>query len=156
HDRIQALAEEKPWRDPPASKETISGRRPPLSQSSPNNNSGWDSWDNDEAFKSSDDMRRNHRVGHFRANGGGSGGGMGDGRPMLKSTEDIYTRSQLEASASSKETLFARRMAENESKPDGIPPSQGGKYVGFGSSPAPSHMTNSQPDVLSIVSRVIN
>ncbi|CAN0881535.1 ADP-ribosylation factor GTPase-activating protein AGD7 [Linum grandiflorum] len=153
-DRIQALAEGKPWRDPPATKETIGGRRPPVSQSSPNDNSGWDSWDNDDAFKSSDDMRRNHTVGDFRANGGGgSGGGMGDGRPRSKSTEDIYTRSQLEASAASKETFFARRMAENESKPDGIPPSQGGKYVGFGSSPAPSQMNNSQPDVLSVVSQ---
>jgi ADP-ribosylation factor GTPase-activating protein 1 len=26
---------------------------------------------------------------------------------------------------------------ENASKPEGLPPSQGGKYVGFGSSPAP-------------------
>ncbi|CAN1142796.1 ADP-ribosylation factor GTPase-activating protein AGD7 [Linum perenne] len=159
-DRIQALAEGKPWRDPPATKETIggsgggSGRRPPLSQSSPKDNSGWDSWDNDDAFKSTDDMRRNHTVGDFRANGGGrGGGGINDGRPRSKSTEDIYTRSQLEASAASKETFFARRMAENESRPDGIPPSQGGKYVGFGSSPTPSQMNNSQPDVLSVVSQ---
>ncbi|CAN0881537.1 ADP-ribosylation factor GTPase-activating protein AGD7 [Linum grandiflorum] len=156
-DRIQTLAEGKPWRDPPATKEIIGGsggsgsRRPPLSNSSPKDNSGWDSWDNDDAFRSSDDMRRNHTVGDFRANGGG--GGMSGGRSRSKSTEDIYTRSQLEASAASKETFFARRMAENESKPDGIPPSQGGKYVGFGSSPAPSQMNNSQPDVLSVVSQ---
>ena len=29
-------------------------------------------------------------------------------------------------------------VQENASRPDGLPPNQGGKYVGFGSSPAPS------------------
>lgn len=28
-------------------------------------------------------------------------------------------------------------MQENSSRPEGLPPSQGGKYVGFGSAPAP-------------------
>lgn len=48
-----------------------------------------------------------------------------------------YTRAQLEASAAEKESFFARKMQENASKPDHLPPSQGGKYVGFGSAPAP-------------------
>lgn len=47
-----------------------------------------------------------------------------------------YTRSQLETSAANKESFFARRMEENASRPDHLPPSQGGKYVGFGSSAA--------------------
>lgn len=29
-------------------------------------------------------------------------------------------------------------MQENASRPDGLPPNQGGKYVGFGSSPGPT------------------
>ena len=29
-------------------------------------------------------------------------------------------------------------LQENASKPEGLPPNQGGKYVGFGSTPAPS------------------
>ena len=29
-------------------------------------------------------------------------------------------------------------VQENAGRPDGLPPSQGGKYVGFGSSPGPS------------------
>ncbi|KAJ7977099.1 ADP-ribosylation factor GTPase-activating AGD7-like protein [Quillaja saponaria] len=70
-----------------------------------------------------------------------------------KSTEDIYTRSQLEASAANKDSFFARKLADNESRPEGLPPSQGGKYVGFGSSPAPSLRNNAQPDVLSVVSQ---
>ena len=29
-------------------------------------------------------------------------------------------------------------VQENAGRPDGVPPNQGGKYVGFGSSPGPS------------------
>lgn len=166
-DRIQALAEGRPWRDPPVVKETIgsSKKKPPLAQSgggrdsSFGNNGGWDSWDNDDSFRTSNDIRRNQSVSDFRGNsvGGGGGGGMGGVPVRSKSTEDIYTRSQLEASAANKETFFAQKMAENESRPEGLPPSQGGKYVGFGSSPAPSSQrNNSQPDVLSVVSQVFN
>jgi ADP-ribosylation factor GTPase-activating protein 1 len=62
----------------------------------------------------------------------------------------------LEASAANKEGFFAKKMAENESKPEGLPPSQGGKYVGFGSSPAPSQRSNNpQNDYFSVVSQVI-
>lgn len=32
----------------------------------------------------------------------------------------------------------ALRLQENASKPEGLPPNQGGKYVGFGSGPPPS------------------
>jgi len=66
----------------------------------------------------------------------------------------MYTRAQLEASAANKEDFFARRRAENEARPEGLPPSQGGKYVGFGSGPAPSQRVNQQNDYLSVVSQV--
>lgn len=68
-------------------------------------------------------------------------GDWGDNKPASNgskfSTGSEYTRSQLEASATGKESFFARKIAENATKPDHLPPSQGGKYVGFGSSPAP-------------------
>lgn len=48
-----------------------------------------------------------------------------------------YMRSQYMASAANKEEFFARKMQENNTKPDHLPPSQGGKYVGFGSTPPP-------------------
>ncbi|KAJ6803671.1 ADP-ribosylation factor GTPase-activating protein AGD7 [Iris pallida] len=152
-DKIQALAEGRSWRDPPVVKETINAsktgaRKPPLAQSSAKND-GWDGWDNDD-FRSAD-IRRNQSVGDFRD---GSGGGGRGGPPRSKSTEDIFTRGQLEASAANKETFFARKMAENESRPEGLPPSQGGKYVGFGSSPSPPvQRNNSQGDMLSVVSQ---
>ncbi|KAF5737151.1 ADP-ribosylation factor GTPase-activating protein AGD7-like [Tripterygium wilfordii] len=154
-DRIQALAEDRSWRDPPVVKEVVGGskKKPPLAQSGgyQGNNAGWDNWDNDDGFRSSNDMRRNQSVSDFR---GGRAGGAAGGAPVRsKSTEDIYTRSQLEASAANKESFFARRMAENEGRPDGIPPSQGGKYVGFGSSAAPPQRNDSSGDMLSAVSQ---
>lgn len=164
-DRIQALAEGKPWRDPPVVKETIGGsnKKPPLASGGGGGgnyrrNGGWDSWDNDDSVRSNsnNDIRRNQSVSDFRGNGDGGNGGV----PVRsRSSADMYTRSQLEASAANKETFFASKMAENESRPDGVPPSQGGKYVGFGSSPAPSsqgnnnNYGNSQGDVLAVVSQ---
>lgn len=160
-DKIQAIAEGRAWRDPPVVKESLNGgkSKPPLAQSGSGSrngnygsNGGWDNWDNDD-FKSSTDMRRNQSVSDFR----GGSGGMGGVPVRSKSTEDIYTRSQLEASAANKESFFSRKIAENESRPEGIPPSQGGKYVGFGSGPAPSQKNvNQEGDVFSVVSQVVD
>lgn len=36
-----------------------------------------------------------------------------------------------------KAEYFSRKQQENASRPENLPPSQGGKYMGFGSSPAP-------------------
>ncbi|KAE8679477.1 putative ADP-ribosylation factor GTPase-activating protein AGD6 [Hibiscus syriacus] len=162
-DRIQALAEGRAWRDPPVVKETLKGgaagnRKPPLSggASRGGNDGGWASWDNDDSFRSSSDMRRNQSASDFRS-GNYHGGGMGGAPVKSRSSEDMYTRSQLEASAANNESFFVRKMAENESRPEGLPPSQGGKYVGFGSSPMPTQRinNNSQGDVLSVVSQGI-
>ncbi|XP_022872750.1 probable ADP-ribosylation factor GTPase-activating protein AGD6 [Olea europaea var. sylvestris] len=166
-DRIQALAKGKPWCDPPIVKETLkpttnsnvtNKNKPPLSggvnggrNDSFGNNGGWDNWDSydDGGFNSnnSNNIRRNNTVGDFR--GGGSAGGA-PGRS--RSANNIYSQAQLEASAANKEGFFARKMAENESRPEGLSPSQGGKYVGFGSSPAMPR-NSSEPDVLSTVTQ---
>ncbi|KAJ0962343.1 hypothetical protein J5N97_030171 [Dioscorea zingiberensis] len=150
-DRIQALAEGRPWRDPPVVKETLKGGgKPPIASRGSSKNGGWDNWEGDD-FQSSD-LRRNQTVGDFRA--GNGGGGTGGHPTRSRSTENIYTRSELEASAANKESFFERRKAENESRPEGIPPSQGGKYVGFGSTPPPSaQRNNSQGDMFSVVSQ---
>ncbi|KAF9599088.1 hypothetical protein IFM89_033695 [Coptis chinensis] len=126
-DRIQSLAEGKSWRDPVVVKE-IGIKKPPLSSGGSRNTSNWDNWD-DDGNRSGDNVRRNQSTGDFRSVSGGGG-------PVRsRSTEDMYTRSKMEESAANKESYFARKMVENESKPVGIPPSQGGKYVGFGSTP---------------------
>ncbi|MCD7453949.1 hypothetical protein HAX54_022761 [Datura stramonium] len=161
-DRIHNLAEGKPWRDPPVVKEAVKGpnssSRPPLSGSRSGNsggNSGWDNWDNFDdggtnGGNSYSNLRRNLTVSDFR-----SGEGSGGGPSRSRSTDDV-TRGQYEASAANKDNFFARKMAENESRPEGLPPSQGGKYVGFGSSPAPvprNNNNNSQGDVFSAVTQ---
>ncbi|CAK9178010.1 unnamed protein product [Ilex paraguariensis] len=168
-DRIQALAEGRSWRDPPVVKENLDGagknkssynNKPPLNgggggrNGNIGGNGGWDNWDNydDGGSRSSgSDMRRNQTVGDFRSGGGGGVGGP----TRSRSTQDIYTRGQLEASAANKESFFAGKIAENSSRPEGIPPSQGGKYVGFGSNPAPMPRNDPQGDVLSTVTQVI-
>ncbi|XP_004249530.1 probable ADP-ribosylation factor GTPase-activating protein AGD6 [Solanum lycopersicum] len=158
-DRIQNLAEGKPWQDPPVVKESVKGpnsssSRPPLSGSRIGNsggNSGWDNWDSfDEGGDSNSSMRRNQTVGDFR-----SGGGSDGGPARSRSTDDV-TMAQYEASAANKDNFFARKMAENDSRPEGLPPSQGGKYVGFGSSSGSmprNNNNNSQGDVFSAVTQ---
>ncbi|XP_058737922.1 ADP-ribosylation factor GTPase-activating protein AGD7-like [Vicia villosa] len=163
-DRIQALAEGRSWRDPPVVKEnantnTRSGNgkgKPPLAAGS--NGGGWDdNWGNDNdndggyGSRGGGDFRRNQSTGDVM----GFGGGGIAPSPRSKSTEDIYTRTQLEASAANKEGFFAKKMAENGARPEGLPPSQGGKYVGFGSSPTPNQRMGPQSDYLSVVSEGI-
>ncbi|KFM24793.1 ADP-ribosylation factor GTPase-activating protein AGD7 [Auxenochlorella protothecoides] len=83
---------------------------------------GWDSWDEpQESSGTGSGGRPGSRGGSF-SNGSGAGN---------------YSSSALAASAASKDTFFARRVAENAGRPSDLPPSQGGKYVGFGSTPGP-------------------
>ncbi|XP_021750745.1 ADP-ribosylation factor GTPase-activating protein AGD7-like [Chenopodium quinoa] len=173
-EKVSALAEGRSWRDPPVVKESVGGgsKKPPLgggrSSGNSNNGGGWDSWDNDDSFRSAangggaNDMRRNQSAGNFRhTNGIGSANGNGNHAPhKSRSSSDIYSRAELEESAANKDSFFARKLAENETRPDNVPPSQGGKYVGFGSSPNPnpnsmSRNNNSQGDVFSVVSQGI-
>ncbi|KAI4364141.1 hypothetical protein MLD38_020272 [Melastoma candidum] len=156
-DRVHALAEGRSWKDPPVVKESggIAGRSKPTTGRSSaggggGDGGGWDSWDNDDSFT----MRRHHSETDIRG-----ARGVGSGPVRLRSSEDVTcTRSQLEASAANKESFFAQKMAENESRPEGLPPSQGGKYVGFGCSPVGPSRTNagnggSQGDVLAMMSQ---
>uniref|UniRef100_A0A0D6R0G7 Arf-GAP domain-containing protein n=1 Tax=Araucaria cunninghamii TaxID=56994 RepID=A0A0D6R0G7_ARACU len=164
-EKIQALAEGRSWTDPPVVKETIG--KPPLghgrdtqsrvggsSGSGWQGSGGWDSWDRDENPRGAGgDMRRNQSTESFRGTGAGSGGPA-----RSKSSDNIYSRAQLEASAANKEEFFARKREENESRPEGLPPSQGGKYVGFGSSasrPPPSRTAQGDvlKDTVSVVSQ---
>jgi len=47
-----------------------------------------------------------------------------------------------------KEGFFDRKQAENSSRPEHLPPSQGGKYAGFGSSPNPPPRSASTNDFM--------
>ncbi|KAI9071542.1 hypothetical protein K1719_046494 [Acacia pycnantha] len=138
-----ALAEGRPWKDPPVVKENLgSGKNKPLLPKN-GNDGGWDSWDNEDGVRSPHDFKRNMSTGDVR---GFNGGSIGNRPSRSKST-------QLEASAANKDNFFANKISLNESQPEGVAPSQGGKYVGFGSSPAPPRVNNQQNDVLSVMSQ---
>nr|CAD1817614.1 unnamed protein product [Ananas comosus var. bracteatus] len=131
-DRVQTLADGRQWRDPPLIAEETLGTE------------CWGGWDDDANSRSAADLRRHQSVGNLKE--GGGGGGMGI-ESRSRSTEDLHARARIEASAANKESFFSRRVTENAARPEGIPPSQGGRYVGFGSSPAMPR-SSSQGDVL--------
>ncbi|EFJ14388.1 hypothetical protein SELMODRAFT_445864 [Selaginella moellendorffii] len=140
-EKIQALAEGRSWNAPPVVKETLK------SSSSTNGASkGWDEWDDGGR----DGMRRNQSAESFSGKAPG-------GPPRSRSSDGLYSQEQLSASAAGKDAFFARRQAENASRPEGLPPAQGGKYVGFGSGgnrpPPPPPANDVLKDTMSIVSQ---
>ncbi len=62
-----------------------------------------------------------------------SGDGTGD-----------YAKEDLDRSAANKESFFSGLMSKNASRPDNLPPSQGGKYAGFGSTSMPNSSSSSR------------
>lgn len=107
-DRIQSLAEDKPWRDPPVVKEgsnSSSKPKPPLSGSrngnyGGNSNSGWDNWDSFDdgginGGNNSSNMRRNQTVSDFRSGGGSGVGLLGRGLQMILRTTSMRRLLQI-------------------------------------------------------------
>ncbi|KAK8636362.1 hypothetical protein V6N13_124108 [Hibiscus sabdariffa] len=64
-DRIQALAEGRP-----IVEETLNNKE---KNGDDDGDEGWDSWDNDDSFRSSNDLRRNQSTIDFRGDGDGDG-----------------------------------------------------------------------------------
>ena len=82
--------------------------------------------------------------------------GLNDSGSDSASSRGEYRMEDLERSAAGKDDFFARKQRENSMRPEGIPPSQGGKYVGFGSQPAmaPKRQNNTQfEDVAGMVTK---
>ncbi len=67
-----------------------------------------------------------------RRSGGGGGTNSGRGSPSLGTAS---LNPQASARKEQNEAYFARMGSENASRPDDLPPSQGGKFSGFGSDP---------------------
>lgn len=142
-DRIQSLAEGRSWNAPPVVKESVTTGNARVSRES----NGWDDWEEEPSRGSSGGSGNIRRHGSETSIAGGGGSGP----PRSHSSGDIYSKSQLEASAAAKESFFARKQMENASRPDHLPPSQGGKYVGFGSGggrPPPARGPPAGGDVL--------
>lgn len=68
-----------------------------------------------------------------------SAGGSGRSTPQGTAPQRIASPSQKARN----EAYFASKGQENENRPEGVAPSQGGKYAGFGSSPMPTSNNNS-------------
>lgn len=127
-DKVKAAAEGRAWTAPPADQIKSSQR-----QSSATNrvasetrldssSSGW-GW-GDEEGSGAPAVRRTASAQHMQASG-----------------DVTYSKEALDRSAANKEDFFSRKVNENASRPAHLPPSQGGKYVGFGSTPS----VNAQP-----------
>jgi ADP-ribosylation factor GTPase-activating protein 1 len=69
----------------------------------------------------------------------------GRNTPTSMSNKVTPQRGISPSQKSRNEAYFASKGAENESRPEGLAPSQGGKYAGFGSSPAPTSNSSSTP-----------
>lgn len=169
-DKLAAAAEGRPFNAPAPFKEVLGGpggagagagppaRRDPqlggLAAGGRASSAGAfddDSWGDDWGGRGGGGARRGgggtggSGMQASRSSGALHGGGAGNGQ---------YSREELERSAANKESFFADMMAKNASKPEGLPPSQGGKYVGFGSSPAqPKKQSSGLDDALTSLSR---
>lgn len=105
----RAEVEGRPYSPPPPSAAT-SFTRPKSFVASPSQGRGgadWDDWGDSRSAA----MPHSKSTSAISSQGGGS---------------SEYTMAQLQASAADKEDFFARKMAENASRPDHLPPSQGG------------------------------
>lgn len=68
---------------------------------------------------------------------GGAPAGDAHGAAQQRSGSE-YSLSQLQASAADKDNFFARKQAENASRPEGVPPSQGARPAGRPERPLPT------------------
>ncbi|KAE8692243.1 Detected protein of confused Function [Hibiscus syriacus] len=97
-DRMQALAEGRVWKNPAVVKETV--------------NSGYGG-----------NLKHSASVSTF---GNYQGSGMGGDK--VKSSKDRYTRSRMDFLSANKEIFFGSKKADNKSRHEGMPPSQGMNY----------------------------
>ena len=76
-----------------------------------------------------------------------SGSSLGGANPAIDQSSGNYRLEDLQRSAQNKDDFFSQKQRENAMRPDNLPPSQGGKYVGFGSTPAPGPQGQRQSDI---------
>lgn len=145
-DKIRAEVDGRSYTPPPPSAVPASLPRPKSFAGSRTTGADWDDWGAEPS-----PGRPTHSASSMALHG--SSGGVGGHQSGSE-----YSLAQLNASASHKEDFFNRKIAENATRPEGLPPSQGGKYVGFGSTPAlapgrPSQGPAHVDDVTEMISR---
>ncbi|KAH8380354.1 hypothetical protein KR009_010172 [Drosophila setifemur] len=111
-DKIATLAQGKPWDQKEAESRL----------SSSNSYSSVGGSHSTQSRPSATGYGGNNGSGGGYQNGGGTGGGDLGG----------YQQYQTQEFKDQKEEFFSKRQVENASRPEHLPPSQGGKYAGFG------------------------
>ncbi|XP_026845234.1 ADP-ribosylation factor GTPase-activating protein 1 isoform X1 [Drosophila persimilis] len=118
-DKIAALAQGKSWNQKDA--ETRLGSNNSQSRNSGNRSS----------------QSHASATGYGGSDGYQNGGGSYGDAPG-------YQQYQTQEFRDQKEEFFSKRQVENASRPENLPPSQGGKYAGFGFTREPPPKTQSQ------------
>lgn len=72
-------------------------------------------------------------------------------KPLSRaSSTSSFQQPQTPSQKAKNETYFASLGSTNSQRPEGLPPSQGGRYTGFGSAPPPPAQQSSQNESLSV------
>lgn len=123
-DKIACLAQGKPWDQASAMGRIKDGGFSGSSTSSSSHSSG----------VSSGGLSHSRSSGSVQSSGySGSTGGGGGGYQNGGGYQDMsYQQFNTTEFKSQKEEFFSRRQEENASRPENLPPNQGGKYSGFG------------------------
>ncbi|XP_037818660.1 ADP-ribosylation factor GTPase-activating protein 1 isoform X1 [Lucilia sericata] len=130
-DKISTLAQGKPWDITEAKKRLGSS----ASTTSYGSSSG-----SYATSTNNSSMAHSRNSGNYQQSSGGGYQNGGSG-----SNNDLgYQQFQTQEFKDQKEEFFSRIQSENASRPDHLPPSQGGKYSGFGYSRDPPPKTQSQ------------
>ncbi|KAF9169329.1 Zn finger-containing GTPase- Activating Protein for ARF [Mortierella sp. AD011] len=127
-EKLAALCEGRPW----APSTSTSAARAPIRPNSATSNRTGSPAPNQQSFGS-----RSNNNGSFGSNGYNSpGAGYNSPSPggSLGNSNGGATTPLTDKARN--EQYFNRLGNENASRPEGLPPSQGGKYAGFGNTPA--------------------
>lgn len=126
-DKITTLAQGKSWDINEAKKRVLSS----------GGGSSATSYTSSSSMSNSSGNSHSRNSGNYQTSGGGyqNGGGY---------NSDSYQQFNTQEFKDQKEDFFSRKQSENASRPDHLPPSQGGKYSGFGYSREPPPKTQSQ------------
>ncbi|XP_042870648.1 ADP-ribosylation factor GTPase-activating protein 1-like isoform X2 [Penaeus japonicus] len=118
-DKITALAQGKPWSIESSQAKNQRSTAIPKSVSTP-------------AFKSGG--QNSYASNGYGCGGGGGGGGGGGYQDYQGGYQGGFTDPSLKSQT---EAFFERIQNENAGRPEHLPPSQGGRYTGFGNCPNP-------------------
>jgi len=158
-EKLQAECEGRVWVAPPVSQLPPAQTTNSSFSNNNNNNNGFggnsrtNSWDNfssntnkSNGFGSNNGFGPTGGFGSNNFNSNNNNGfGFNNNNNNSNSNSNVFTnnaQTMFIPDKAKNEEFFARKGRENENRRDDIPPSQGGKYTGFGSTPL---MNDPQP-----------